>query len=1253
MLDKVLKLFNIRTEESNPFFWISLHAFFNGFIFVFFETVASTLFLSKYGTDILPYIYISSAGVIAVLGVVYSRLESKLSFTKLMLTNLFFILIVIFGLNCVATMTNAKWPALALFIFNEVLLVLMSLEFWGVAGRLFNVRQGKRLFGLIGSFEVIGSILGGLAVPYLLLLPGKMNLPGNSTAYLNYFSIIFLVLSIGALIRIIKKFSARLIIEEDEDSVSEKMSIKEMLKNRYLVMIFILSGISVFGYFFIDFAYYEQIEARYPDEAQLAAFIGKYQAILNCVILVFQGFLSGRLLNKYGLTVGLLGLPAALTLAVIIMISVNFIPAYMSYFFFATLLVQILDCAIRPAFEEPSVLLLYQPLTPSARTGAQAATETLFEPIANALAGAFLLIMGFMFDLKAIHMGYCLLVILPCWIIIGIMLKRYYPVMLQKALSKRSFSDEEMTLDSPENIELLKKSLCGENPGEIIYALNMLEKINYPGLDNLLVGLISHPLPLVREETLKRIEKHNVSSAFIPIINHIDKEETDTVKGAALRVISAIGEDGALEKVSEYISHENYTIRKGAMVGLLKSGGIEGVLLSGELLTSLINSEDPLDRIFAAEILGEVGIKSFYRPLMTLITDEDVRVRRTAIQSAGILQNVKLLPMITEALTDDGARSTAAISLVKYGNDAAPFLENSFNRSNIPLVVQIRIARIFGNIKESLAFEFLKKNMNYPNATIRGYILSSLVNHGYNIQDSQSEHIRKMIFNEANTAARSLKVILEFSNNESMLLINEALGSELKILIQRLFSCLTFIYPPESIRSVRTNLESQSADKKAYALEIIDSLVSQNYKEILFPLIDDLPNEQRLSKLEHLFPQETLLINDRIKDIIDWEKRECSFWLRACAIYYAGKNILNECTDAVTRALTDSNQLIRETSIWALSRINPEDLIETLHQFINDPSHSVSLVARTALETAGIMHFSVKQRLSKIPKNCEIDLLTGIIKDNTDRYARRCRAIEMLSHYNNSAASETLLSLFNTDDETIKSAALRSALNLDVTPDNKNIIEINNGIDAEIEDISDTLSYIDSINAFPEISDIGIMFEDELTENKIRIISLISLLSSGKKTFTSLYFHSVTKRQSNSKETTDILYSELARLNIKSDLRLIEYILTAPNTSELIRLWRKTSPLKKNIGRDEIISSVAFSSEKHIRICTIATAIRYIGKLDLTKYLEKLKELANNSEPLIRETAIWAIYKISPALFNDIKKNLKHDDNAIVAELAK
>jgi hypothetical protein len=59
-------------------------------------------------------------------------------------------------------LTDAGWPKFIYFIWSEIGWLFFNLMLWGVAGRLLNVRQAKRLFGLIGElFAALDEAGGG------------------------------------------------------------------------------------------------------------------------------------------------------------------------------------------------------------------------------------------------------------------------------------------------------------------------------------------------------------------------------------------------------------------------------------------------------------------------------------------------------------------------------------------------------------------------------------------------------------------------------------------------------------------------------------------------------------------------------------------------------------------------------------------------------------------------------------------------------------------------------------------------------------------------------------------------------------------------------------------------------------------------------------------------------------------------------------------------------------------------------------
>src|SRR5262249_57598870 len=84
------------------------------------------------------------------------------------------------------------------------------------------------------------------------------------------------------------------------------------LKQRYVVLIFLVQMLLILVYYFVDFTFYAQTQAHYQTEAQLANFLGPFLGMVETVNFLTRTLFSSRLITRYGLRVGLLVHPIGL-----------------------------------------------------------------------------------------------------------------------------------------------------------------------------------------------------------------------------------------------------------------------------------------------------------------------------------------------------------------------------------------------------------------------------------------------------------------------------------------------------------------------------------------------------------------------------------------------------------------------------------------------------------------------------------------------------------------------------------------------------------------------------------------------------------------------------------------------------------------------------------------------------------------------------------------------------------------------------
>ena len=101
-----------------------------------------------------------------------------------------------------------------------------------------------------------------------------------------------------------------------------------------------------------------------------------------------------------------------------------------------------------------------------------------------------------------------------------------------------------------------------------------------------------------------------------------------------------------------------------------------------------------------------------------------------------------------------------------------------------------------------------------------------------------------------------------------------------------IFELLSFLYDPKVINLIKKNIIGENT---IFALEIIDNFISQDQKQLIIPLFDDISKYQRLKKLNKYFPQRKLKLTNRLKDIIVRDYNKVDPWTVAKAVELLGK----------------------------------------------------------------------------------------------------------------------------------------------------------------------------------------------------------------------------------------------------------------------------------------------------------------------------------------------------------------------------
>jgi ATP/ADP translocase/HEAT repeat protein len=908
---------NCRPGEGWPAVLMFTHSLFLGFAWIYYKTASDALFLSQYGAQALPYVYLGSTVITGGFAYLYTKLDGRVRQTVLLVGLIGFYLLLLVVARLALLLPDNGPVVVAVRVIRPLLILVVDLEFWALAGRLFDLRQGKRLFGLISAGNVLATILGGLSVPLLgLLLP--------ITDLLDL-AVVALGLCLALLVYILRANFAALehtAASEVKSEAESHLSLGTLLRNRYLSLILALYACFIFASLFLDFGFYGEVEGRYKEkEKQLADFLGAFSAVGATVGLFAQAFLSGWLLPRFGLFGGLLGLPLALVVGcgLVMVLGLTGVGG-LGAVFWVIVATKLSETVLTSAVQYPAVRVLYQPLPSGQRVAFQAVVEGMLDAAIVGLAGGLMVVLTRSTSFGGWKVAFVLVPLAVLWITVSLGLNRAYARVLETCLAKRRLDPGALSLGDASSRQVLDRWLQSTNAVEVLHALSVIPA-EEKEMREILVRLLDHPSPDVRQEALARIEARPFAAARACVQQLIRQESSPTVQGMALRVLVALNDGDAVEWTQSFLDDERPELRQGALVGLLRHGGPEGVMAAGTCFLELTRSEKAADRAMAARVLGDVAIHSFSRPLVHLLRDPDLTVRRVALKAAIRVASPDLGPAVLASLGVPSLRSLAVEALAAPGRASLPFLKMAFAESQRTPAERVLLLRVCQLSCVVEAIPFLEEQLEVPDGEIRRQALYGLIQLGYDTAQAQ-EAARARTMQACGRATLLLAATDDLQRagliEKSPLL--RALEIEVRRTREEIFLLLCLAYPAGGVASAWPHLESGATAKRVLALESLDQLLPRRLKEVVFALVDELPQATRLQRLASAFPQETLSLQERLRMLLehtDW----LSLWTRACVLYEIGLRGRTELSEEARRWRSHSNRLIQETASWACAQI--------------------------------------------------------------------------------------------------------------------------------------------------------------------------------------------------------------------------------------------------------------------------------------------------------------------------------------------
>jgi AAA family ATP:ADP antiporter len=884
MLPRFRRFLDVKPGEGLPVLLTFLYIAVVVAAFLLAKPIRNGLFLHQYSAYAIVYVYVTVPLVLSVFVPAYTRIAARFGSRRVTAGTLVF-----FSTNALAFWLLFRFAPFHLlpgifYVWVNCFAVIAPVQAWSFANSQFDTRQARRLFGLFGSSASLGAIAGGVLARFLVEPVG-----GTINMLLVLAALILAAAGIvAAADRLVR--NPGLARRGRPSSTRLRDTMAEILRSPYLRLIAALIFLVAIGTQWIDFQLKVVADRRYAgDTDAVTRFFGTFNFLLGAFSFVVQLLLTRRLLRRFGVAVTVLVLPLALGLGSALIVLV---PGFLT-----VVLTGALDQGFRFSVDKATYELLYLPIAPAQRLRFKNVIDIVVNRVADAVGAVllgvatrgFLFIGGIGLDLRgtaAINV-----VLIATWLVVAWRIRVEYVRTIHESIHRHRLDSERTSTTVLERsaAEALRSKLAAADPGEVRYALDLLEAQRTRSLYPVIRALLSHPEPDIRRRALAILSAArdpDIADAATFMLHDADLG----VRTEALLYLSRNTGIDPLQRIQELGDFERYSIRAGMAAFLAAPGRTQNLEAARAILQGMVTETGPAgarDRAEATRVIA-LAPDRFPDLLATLLGDEDLDVARQAIGCAGTAALPELVPPLIASLARDELSDDAGAALARYGDAMVATLHERLLDPSTPLAVKREIPGVLVRIGGPSAVEALLESLLHTDATLRHRVIASLnkleVRHpGVRLDPGI---IELLLAAEIAGHYRSYQVLgplrAQLKEDDPVL---GAMRRSMEQELERIFRLMALLLPGGGLHDAYIGLRSSNPIVRANALEFLDNVLKPELRQVLVPVLDaQVTIDERIALANHIIGAPLENVEKAVETLLASEDR----WLKSCGVYAVG-----------------------------------------------------------------------------------------------------------------------------------------------------------------------------------------------------------------------------------------------------------------------------------------------------------------------------------------------------------------------------
>jgi len=915
----LLGLIDVREGERSQTAAMFTYIFLVIAVLIVLKSVRQSMFLQKFGASSLPYVYLLIAGVAGTIATIYQRFAKNVPIHKLIVWTS---LIVVSNLIAFRFGAMTQWEPLAyvFYVWVAVYGILATAQFWMLANYIYDPRQAKRLFAVLGIGASLGGIAGGYITQFSTALVGTESLIFVAAALVGCCALIaiYLARTQGATIR-----DAERVRRFKESSAGRTAGgFRLIWESRYLKLVMAVIALSIIISTVVDNQFSYVVEENFLTKDAKTAFFGQFFTWLGWAGFLTQLFLTGRIVRRFGIGVAMAILPAALFLG-----SGAFVllPALAT-----GVLVKIADGTFRYTTHKASLELLFLPVPIGVKNKTKTFIDVFTDRFSKGIAALVVLLVTTVLGFKYTSLSWVMMGLALIWIGVAILTRREYVAAFRDSLMRRKIDEDQLVISPTDaaTVDALAESLSAATGAAAARQLDLITGAKSPALVEPLIKLAHSDNPVVATKALDRLAEQKDESIGDRLTDLLDCKDVEIItRVIRLQCVNSSGLQPI--KLGPFLADDRSLVRLGSVMCSLRWGGVLGYdVIDPDTLERFLQDsgaeEDPLtvQRMLASllRVLPDGPLAEGY--IRRFLKSDDPVLRGEAVAAAGRLRPRELVVPLIGALGDRRLRYKVRQALAGYGESALGTIEDYFHDQATGQTVRRYIPRVLEQIVTQRSVNILVGGLSDTDTDVRFAALRSLGRLRAKAPDLNYDHdlIKSRVEEEIQKSYRYQGWVLTTQENDHTVLLRKTLKEKSYKSVDRLFRLLAMSHPPAELYAASRALYSPSTRIRANAIEYLDNVLTSAHKKWVLGLVEDKPTRGGVARA----------LKDLGESPADWpeslERQAASDddWLAACALHTVWATQQKDLYRLIAETepdQTDGRPLVKETIAHLRKRI--------------------------------------------------------------------------------------------------------------------------------------------------------------------------------------------------------------------------------------------------------------------------------------------------------------------------------------------